>query len=94
MKGHEAGAATDVGKVRDHNEDRSLVERRRDTLIVAVADGVGGAQGGDVASEAAIAELARAYFDGGGRNLAKDLVAAMKSANTAVLGCSPRIPWR
>ena len=86
MKGHEAGAATDVGKVRDHNEDRSLVERRHETLIVAVADGVGGAQGGDVASEAAIAELARAYFERGGKDVAKDLIAAMKSANTAVLG--------
>jgi protein phosphatase len=86
MKGHDAGAATDIGKVREHNEDRSLVERRRDTLIVAVADGVGGAQGGDVASEAAIAELVKAYFERGGKNPNKDLVEAMKAANTAVLG--------
>ena len=87
MRSHEAGSATDVGKVRDHNEDRALIERRHDTLIVAVADGVGGAQGGDIASEAAIGELTRAYFDrGGGKDMNKDLLTAMKAANAAVLG--------
>jgi protein phosphatase len=86
MKGHAAGAATDIGKVRGQNEDRALVERRQDTLIVAVADGVGGAHGGDVASETAIAELAKAYFDRGGKDMSRDLVEAMKAANTAVLG--------
>src|SRR5438105_11873621 len=85
MRSHEAGAATDVGKVRDHNEDRSIVERRQDMLVVAVADGVGGMHGGDVASESAIAELTKAYFERGGKDIGKDLVEAMKAANTAVL---------
>lgn len=85
MRPHETGAATDVGKVREHNEDRSLVEWRQDQLIVAVADGVGGAQGGDVASEAAIAELAKAYFDRGGKDIANDLIEAMKASNAAVV---------
>src|SRR5919199_1198154 len=88
MKPHEAGAATHVGKVRDHNEDRSLVERRQEQLVVAVADGVGGVRGGDVASEAALAELAKVYFERGGNDVANDLVAAMKAANTAVLGAA------
>ena len=85
MKAHDAGAATDVGNVREHNEDRSLVERRGDKLVVAVADGVGGAQGGDIASEAAVAELAKAYFERDGRDQRKDLVEAMRAANAAVL---------
>jgi protein phosphatase len=90
MTDHDAGAATDVGKVRDHNEDRSLVERRDGSLIVAVADGVGGMRGGDAASEAAVSELAKAYFDRGGKDVKKDLLAAMKAANEAVVGMAEK----
>lgn len=49
------GAATDVGKVRDLNEDSHLASRR----LLAVADGVGGAAAGEVASGVTIAEVTR-----------------------------------
>ncbi|MDO5503462.1 MAG: protein phosphatase 2C domain-containing protein [Actinomycetia bacterium] len=52
----EVGAATDVGRVRDHNEDAHLVSER----IFAVADGMGGHAAGEVASAIAIEALARA----------------------------------
>ncbi len=54
MKIHAHGV-TNVGLVRDHNEDSLLFDV--DHGVFAVADGVGGMPGGDVASAAAIAAV-------------------------------------
>jgi serine/threonine protein phosphatase PrpC len=55
------GSATDVGRVRDHNEDsRVIVELRGSRAgqwVVAVADGMGGHKAGEVASELAVNSL-------------------------------------
>jgi serine/threonine protein phosphatase PrpC len=51
----ETGAATHVGKVRQRNEDSYLV--RPETGIWAVADGMGGHDGGDLASHTVIEAL-------------------------------------
>lgn len=48
-----AGAVTDVGKIREINEDSYLATRS----IIAVADGVGGAAAGEIASAIAISEI-------------------------------------
>jgi protein phosphatase len=49
----EAYGRTDVGLVRERNEDRALVGRR----VFVVADGVGGHNAGDVASSMLVAQL-------------------------------------
>lgn len=49
----ELARATDVGRVRGHNEDRHLVR----PPVIAVADGMGGAQAGEVAAGMAVTTL-------------------------------------
>lgn len=70
-------AATDIGMVREKNDDSYLLA----SPLFAVADGMGGARGGDVASATAV-EALRAAFENGID--ADGLVAAVKEANRAV----------
>ena len=72
-----AGAATDVGRVRSSNQDQLLVTER----LFAVADGMGGHAGGEVAALTAV-EALRAAF-GGGRST-EGLAEAVRNANQAV----------
>jgi protein phosphatase len=74
------GAATDVGRVREGNEDAYLVDDA--TGLVAVADGMGGHRAGEVASATAL-EALRAAVSGG-----RPLREAMEAANEAVFGKS------
>jgi PPM family protein phosphatase len=50
-----AGSATDVGRVREHNEDGLAVDSERGLFIVS--DGMGGAQAGELASKAVVTVL-------------------------------------
>lgn len=80
----DVAAATDRGQVRDENQDRWLARRDRGVTLIAVADGVGGEHGGDVASAAAVEALS-STFDFRARDTTTALAAAVRAANDAVL---------
>lgn len=53
---------TDTGKVRDHNEDSLIiVENQNKEILMAVADGMGGHNAGEVASSIAISHIGKRF---------------------------------
>jgi PPM family protein phosphatase len=72
--------------VRPDNEDRWLVREQLGVTLLAVADGVGGQAGGEVASGAAVDTLAdRFYAALASADLRSSLAAAMRDTNDAVV---------
>jgi protein phosphatase len=80
------GGATDVGRVRTTNQDQFVA--RDDVGLWAVADGMGGHRGGEVASEIACDTIART-FD---QHTIDGLVDAIEHANRAVYVAGSRDP--
>ena len=81
---------TDVGRVRSRNEDAFLIMEGRNVLVVA--DGMGGHQGGDVASRMAVEHLTSYYRRGSRRKWAGNpwqvrdhLTQAVHGANEAIM---------
>lgn len=71
-------ARSDVGLLRDHNEDSGYVGPR----LLLVADGVGGHAAGEVASSIAVAVMATLDEDSPGRDLLDQLSGAIGTANS------------
>jgi protein phosphatase len=76
-----AHGVTNVGLVRDHNEDSLLIDV--DHGVFAVADGVGGMPGGDVASAAAVSAV-KAILKTDGAAALRDLPMLTEQAHRAV----------
>jgi protein phosphatase len=76
-----AGAVTDVGRARQVNQDTPLVADEHE--LWAVADGMGGHNGGEVASAMAVQSLRDAYGHAGERSV-DALLDAAASANAGV----------
>ena len=82
---------TDVGQSRDHNEDYldafrppDPAERRQKGDLFIVADGMGGHQAGDVASESAVRVVSHEYYADPDLNVRGSLVRAIKKANAYI----------
>jgi serine/threonine protein phosphatase PrpC len=78
-------AVTDPGRTRRHNEDSYVVE----PPLFAIADGMGGAQAGEVASRLATAALQESQADAGGERRIADLI---QEANRRVYDRSSKDP--
>jgi serine/threonine protein phosphatase PrpC len=86
-----ASIKTDVGRSRDHNEDAVAVHIPDDPEVLEhkgalylVADGMGGHQAGEVASQKASEVVIREYYADANTDIAESLSRAARKANAAV----------
>ena len=91
-------AKTDMGMVRENNEDKfDYYEPEDPTLLAvrgslfAVGDGVGGAQAGQIASEMTMKNLIAFYYDSPAIDVEHALFDAMGATNDKVLAVSQKI---
>ena len=76
------GVSTDPGRVRADNEDSYVAE----PMVLGIADGMGGHQAGEVASQLAV-DVLRERLSGGAANL-DVVVAAVAEANAAIFSAA------
>jgi serine/threonine protein phosphatase PrpC len=79
----DAGSATHPGKVRPRNEDSCLV--RTDAGLWAVADGMGGHEAGDLASQLIISELDTISAEGSAIRLLEETESRILRANRQII---------
>jgi protein phosphatase len=77
-------AATDIGRVRAENQDCCAVTRIPDGVLLVVCDGMGGHEGGAVASRVAMATLHSELHAQPTKDRAADLERAILAAGQAV----------
>ena len=82
-----AAGATDVGRVRQGNEDAFLVDEARGVFLVA--DGMGGHAAGEIASDVATQAVGRTLVEGVDRGLSPDelaqaMVRSFRAADRAI----------
>jgi PPM family protein phosphatase len=90
-------AATDLGQKRARNEDSWEIwsptdpaERERRGVLLVLADGMGGARSGDVASQLAVETMVRVYREAAGADALANLEAALIAANRAIFAENER----
>lgn len=95
------GARTDLGRMRENNEDKfDFFEPEELELLAvkgclyAVADGMGGHASGQIASELALKNLVKNYYADPDEDVAESLTAAMISANSYIFEAAKAVPDR
>ncbi len=95
------GAKTDLGRIRENNEDKfDFFEVEEPTLLAvrgclyAVADGMGGHAAGQIASEMALKTLVTTYYNSPNEDIATSLLESIQAANAAVFGVSQMVAER
>lgn len=70
---------TDPGKVRDHNEDSvTIVKNESGEILLAVADGMGGHKGGEIASSIAITHIGKRFMESSSVGTKEDAINFLK----------------
>ena len=94
-------AKTDMGQVRENNEDKFDFYEPEDPAILAargcvyaVSDGIGGAQAGQIASELLLKNLISGYYDHASPDLLTALYESIVSANDRIHSLAQMIPER
>lgn len=94
-------AKTDMGQVRENNEDKFdfyepddlSIQATRGSLF-AVGDGIGGAQAGQIASEMMMKLLISSYYDNPHEDIHTALVNSVRAANDRIYHLAAMIPER
>jgi PPM family protein phosphatase len=95
------GAKTDLGQVRENNEDKfDFIEPEEPSVlatkgrIFAVADGMGGHSAGQVASELALNVFVRSYYSDASRDVEACLKKSVREANAYIVDVARSVPGR
>lgn len=95
------GAKTDLGRLRENNEDKfDFYEPEDPTLLAtrgcfyAVADGMGGHAAGQIASELALKNVMAHYYDNATDSIPIALLEAIAAANETIHNIALMIPER
>ncbi len=95
------GAKTDLGSVRENNEDKyDLLEPEEPGVLATkgrlygVADGMGGHSAGQIASELALKTLIRSYFSDPSPQIETSLREAVQEANNVIFEGAQVLPER
>jgi PPM family protein phosphatase len=95
------GAKTDLGQVRENNEDKfDFIEPddpgvlARKGRVYAVADGMGGHSAGQIASELGLKIFIKSFYQDTANSVAASLKRAVQEANAYIVEVAKQIPGR